>query len=609
MKLNLGAKILAGFAVVLLFMVVVGGVGIYGSNDLNSELDHLYQNQFMSVSYVKDARFDLASIRVGLRQMILVNDPADIAAARKSIEASEASLREHFTKFEKLIPTDDLQQRFDATETAFNDFMAAMDEVMNMAEGSDDQATFARMIQATDEVERLEVAFNDLAVMQENMAEQVYINTNEVSQRNITITIVAMAAAALAAVIIGVILSRSISAAAFAVVRTARQLSDTDLPHIATQMEALARGDLTGKIELLTQPVPVKSSDELGQMAEAFNGMIARFREMAASMESAFAGLNSTMQQTNAIARQVNQGVEQVRSVAENLASNAQEQSAAVEEVTSNLEETNSQVRANSTNSNISNQLASQMTDTAIEGQRKMDAMTQAMESIARGSQDIAKIIKVIDEIAFQTNLLALNAAVEAARAGQYGRGFAVVAQEVRNLAERSAKAAKETTALIEDAGLRVKEGVSIAVQMAAAMTEVTQNAMKVRDIAAEVAAASEEQTRAIAQVNMAMMQVNQGAQSGSAQSEELASTADELAGLASTLSEEVGRFKLRQQGLMNDLNGISPELLSALLKANAASSRATVSSPENGNGNGNGHTPRKAVPTLDRDERGYADF
>jgi methyl-accepting chemotaxis protein len=142
---------------------------------------------------------------------------------------------------------------------------------------------------------------------------------------------------------------------------------------------------------------------------------------------------------------------------------------------------------------------------------------------------------------------------------------------------------------------------------MASAMAEVTQNAMKVRDIAAEVAAASEEQTRAIAQVNTAMMQVNQGAQSSSSQSEELASTADELAGLANTLSEEVGRFKLRQQGYLGDANGLTPELLQALIKAGVLPAAAKARTNGGGNSRSNGH--RSAVSVLDHDERGYGDF
>jgi methyl-accepting chemotaxis protein len=249
------------------------------------------------------------------------------------------------------------------------------------------------------------------------------------------------------------------------------------------------------------------------------------------------------------------------------------------------------------------------MTQISSNGQKKMELMSTAMEAIAQSSQDIAKIIKVIDEIAFQTNLLALNAAVEAARAGQYGRGFAVVAQEVRNLAERSAKAAKETAALIEDSIMKVRDGVAITSEMSAAMNDATENATKVRDIAGEVAAASEEQNRSIAQINAAMMQINQGSQANSSQSEELAATADELSSLASKLSEEVGHFKLRRQQLSAQLENlpseITPELIQALVKAELGRMNETAAGSSK-NSNGFHHA---GLDVLDRDERGYENF
>ena len=180
-------------------------------------------------------------------------------------------------------------------------------------------------------------------------------------------------------------------------------------------------------------------------------------------LETALSGLNGTISQTNAVVEQVVPAVGQIQAISETLAASAEEQSAAAEEVASSLEETDAQVKSNAESANVANQLVSQTTKAASSGQKKMQEMTRAMNSIAQSSQAIGRIIKVIDEIAFQTNLLALNAAVEAARAGQHGQGFAVVAQEVRNLAERSAKAARETANLIEDTGRRVAVGVGIA--------------------------------------------------------------------------------------------------------------------------------------------------
>jgi methyl-accepting chemotaxis protein len=337
------------------------------------------------------------------------------------------------------------------------------------------------------------------------------------------------------------------------------------------------------------------------------------FVQIKDGLENALIGLNGTVSQTNRVVEQVLPSVEQMRAISQNLASSAEEQSSAAEEVASSLEETDAQVRTNAESASVANQLVSQTSEVARAGQEKMKGMTQAMDGIATSSQEISRIIKVIDEIAFQTNLLALNAAVEAARAGQHGRGFAVVAQEVRNLAERSARAARETAELIEDAGRRVEEGVGIADDTAEALGEIVENVVKVKDLVAEITAASEEQARGVAQVNAAMIQVNQGAQGGSQQSEELASTADELAQLAEVLRAQTARFKLREDGHVPELAGMTPEMLRQV----AEMVRAQVEAGDGGMAMTEPRAVVKGEPggddglelPLDRDERGYGEF
>ena len=325
-------------------------------------------------------------------------------------------------------------------------------------------------------------------------------------------------------------------------------------------------------------------------------------------------GLNGTIRQTTLAVVQVAQSVDQVRSVSQDLASGAEETSSAVEEVTSNLERTDTQVKISAENAGTANQLVGQTTNLAQAGQEKMKTLTQAMGAIAQSSQEIAKIIKAIDEIAFQTNLLALNAAVEAARAGQAGRGFAVVAQEVRNLAERSAKAAKSTAELIEEAGKRTQDGVKLTNETGTSLNEIVQNVVKVKDLVGEIAAASDEQAKMLGQISSAIVQVNQGAQSTSSQSQELSSTADELGGLADQLRQETARFKLRQNGAGAGDGApaaqLTPEMLKVLNEMVQQQKHAAVKAgaPPKSGSHGDGGE-KKAIPALDRDVRGYGKF
>jgi len=289
-------------------------------------------------------------------------------------------------------------------------------------------------------------------------------------------------------------------------------------------------------------------------------------------------------------AEQLNGSSAEISAASQTLAEGASEQAASLEETSASLEELSSMTKRNAENAQQANDLAKQTRTAADKGAADMATMNTAMQAIKTSSDDIAKIIKTIDEIAFQTNILALNAAVEAARAGEAGLGFAVVADEVRNLAQRSAQAAKETATKIEDAINKTGQGVGISKKVAETLNEIVTKARQVDELAAEVASASHEQTQGITQINAAVGQMDKVTQGNAAGAEESAAAAQELNAQAVTMKDSVNEL-LKLVGGRENSHAIGAETPAAPVRAKEARIAAPVPKRSTTiHGNGHAH-------------------
>ncbi len=323
-------------------------------------------------------------------------------------------------------------------------------------------------------------------------------------------------------------------------IEAAKQIFQTKTHKALNEVSALlsrASGALSAKVR--------KATEEMNSRIAAATILVSALALMALVVGSLLAWyitasitrpINRTIAEMSAGSHQTAVAAEQVSSSSQSLAEGAAEQAASIEETSASLEEMSAMTRQNANNSQQANDLARQARKNAEKGNAEMTKMTCAIEDIRNASEETSKIIKTIDEIAFQTNLLALNAAVEAARAGEAGKGFAVVAEEVRNLAQRSAEAAKNTSDLIEGSVKYTEQGVAIALAVAESLREITNGVCKVDELIAEVTAASNEQSQGIEQINTAVTQMDKITQQNASTAEQSAAASEELSAQAENM-------------------------------------------------------------------------
>jgi PAS domain S-box-containing protein len=356
---------------------------------------------------------------------------------------------------------------------------------------------------------------------------------------------------------------------------------------LAQLLRQMANGDLA--IQMI-----VEEGDQFTKDVRA------SFLPLSENLNEAVKNLNETLSQVISAAEQVTSATNQISSGSQDLSRGASEQASSIEEISSSLQEMASMSKLNASNSKEAQGLCATARNSSEKGSVSMQKLSEAINRIKNSSDATSKIVKTIDEIAFQTNLLALNAAVEAARAGDAGKGFAVVAEEVRNLAIRSADAAKNTANLIEESVRNAMDGVKINKQAMEDLDEVTRQIIRVSEMMAEISSSSEQQSMGVEQITDAVSQMTNITQSVAASAEESASAAEEMAGQSVELQSMVARFKLTSEdkaaphhGIASPADMVSRRGLPVKGKARQLSASAAKVSLD----------PKKVIPMDDDDD------
>ena len=531
-NLKIGTKMIIGFLIVALIAGGIGLIGIFNINKIAESDMYLYTNMTEPLGNMILIAESFQRMRGNLKDIILSETEAEVADYESRIAERNVEFEENLALFEKSLFSDEGKK---LTTAVFNN-KAKYDEitaqVITYAKAGQKDLALKLMNSEGEEIRKLlEADYRTLKDLKVKFAlEAANSNASEASSSTTTM-IILLVVAMIISMLLGYFISSSIR---------------KPISKIVASAEKIADGDLNVELD-------IQSKDEIGILA-------ATFMRMTNNVNEVLTNINSASEQVSAGSRQVSDS-----SMA--LAQGATEQASAVEELTASVEEIASQTRLNSENASQANVLAESAKTSATLGNNQMKLMLNSMSDINDSSNNISKIIKVIDEIAFQTNILALNAAVEAARAGQHGKGFAVVAEEVRNLAARSANAAKETTDLIEGSISKVEGGTKIANETAHALEQIVTSVEKVSTLVGDIAVASKEQAIGVEQINQGIMQIADVVQTTSATSEETASASEELSGQAELLKEQVLRFKLKRnfQSTYRGHDEINPDVLRLL--------------------------------------------
>jgi len=545
-NMSIKARLVFIMGFLSMLLIVIGVLGLSGMSKTEAGLKTVYMDRTIPLGQVGHIEALLLENRLAIAVALVTPTPAVIGDSTAKIESHIAEITKIWDAYMATTLTPEekvLADKFAVDRKAF--VVEGLKPTLAALRANDIAAANQLVV---DKIRPLYKPVGEgilaLNQLQLDVAKHEFelAHSRYVSSRNFALAAIAIGLAM--AAWLGFLLIRAITRPLDEAVKLAR---------------AVAEGDLTQRID-------VHSTDEIGQLMQALKDM----------SESLVKVVSQVRTGTDTVAT----ASSQIAAGNLDLSSRTEEQASSLEETASSMEELTSTVKQNAENARQANQLVVSTSEIAVKGGEVVGQVVDTMASIKDSSRKISDIIGVIDGIAFQTNILALNAAVEAARAGEQGRGFAVVASEVRNLAQRSASAAKEIKSLIEDSVGKVDAGGKLVDDAGKTMGEIVSSVKRVTDIMSEIAAASQEQSSGIEQVNQAIAQMDEVTQQNAALVEEAAAAAESLQDQAGKLTEAVSVFKLEGAYSVRPAPSVRQGSSTALPKPKAAPAR-TMASPK----------------------------
>lgn len=509
-NISIGQRLAFGFGVVIFLLLLLAGLSYVRISSLNQEVGKMVDERYPKTVVANGIKADVNEATRSMLNVLIMTDASQIAKELANIEARNANATKAIA--ELTASTTDasgiaILKDIEAVRKRFIPGQASFVGLINEDKKDDAMVKFMFSLrpQQNKYFENLDkfVAYQNAEMVKAGQ------DASAQTKRTQLLIMVLTAIAAGLSLVVAFLATRSIT---------------TPLKEAVGVAQRVANGDLTSHIS-------VDSNDETGQMMEALRHMNASLIKIVAEVR---AGTDSIAEASSEIA-----------SGNMDLSSRTEQQANSLGATSSSMRELTDTVQQNADNARQANQLAAKASEVAVRGGSVVSHVIDTMGSITASSKKIVDIIGVIDGIAFQTNILALNAAVEAARAGEQGRGFAVVAAEVRNLAQRSAGAAKEIKALIGDSVDKVREGSTLVEQAGVTMEEVVASVRRVTDIMGEITSASQEQSVGIAQVNTTILEMDETTQQNAALVEEAAAAAASMQDQAANLARVVSVFKI----------------------------------------------------------------